>query len=45
MGVTRDTGPRLFPEGAPPLTLSPVACEQHDNGVIHLGYAPSPRMG
>jgi hypothetical protein len=30
---------------APPLTLSLAACEQYANGVIHLGYAPSPRMG
>jgi dihydrofolate reductase len=43
--LTRGTDPRLFPEGATPLTLSLLACERYDNGVIHLGYAPSPQMG
>jgi dihydrofolate reductase len=43
--LTRGAGPRLFPEGAPPFTLSLAACEQYANGVIHLGYAPSPQMG
>jgi len=42
--LTRGTGPRLFPDNAP-LTLSLTASERYDNGVIHLGYAPSPRMG
>jgi len=42
--LTRGTGPRLFPENAP-LALSLTACERYDNGVIHLGYAASPRMG
>jgi len=42
--LTRGSGPRLFPENAP-LALSLTACEQYDNGVIHLGYAPSPQMG
>ncbi|MBX5474919.1 MAG: dihydrofolate reductase family protein [Thermoleophilia bacterium] len=43
--LTRGSGPRLFPDGAPPLTLSLVACERYDNGVVHLGYAPSSRVG
>lgn len=43
--LTRGAGPRLFPDGAEPLQLSLAACEQYDNGVIHLGYAPSPQMG
>jgi len=43
--LTRWTGPRLFPEGAAPLTLTLAACEAYDNGVIHLGYAPSPQTG
>jgi dihydrofolate reductase len=43
--LTRGTGARLFQEGAEPLNLSLAACEAYDNGVIHLGYAPSPQMG
>jgi dihydrofolate reductase len=43
--LTRGSGPRLFPDGAEPLQLSLVACERYDNGVIHLGYAPSPQKG
>ena len=43
--LTRGTGPRLFPEDAAPLTLTLAACEAYDNGVIHLGYAPSPQTG
>ena len=43
--LTRGEGPRLFADGAPPLRLSLTACEQYENGVIHLGYAPSPQMG
>ena len=43
--LTRGTGMRLFADGAPPLTLSLSAAEQYDNGVIHLGYAPSPETG
>jgi dihydrofolate reductase len=42
--LTRGAGPRLFPE-SPALALSLTACEPYDNGVIHLGYAPSPQMG
>ena len=43
--LTRGAGPRLFSEDAPPLALSLAAFERYDNGVIHLGYAPSPQMG
>ena len=43
--LTRGAGPRLFPESGPPLTLSLTACDSYDNGVIHLGYAPSPNRG
>ena len=43
--LTRGSGPRLFGEDAAPLTLSRVTCEQYDNGVIHLGYRPSPQTG
>jgi dihydrofolate reductase len=42
--LTRGTGSHLFPENVP-LTLSLTACERYDNGVIHLGYAPSPQTG
>jgi dihydrofolate reductase len=43
--LTRGAGPRLFSDDAPPLTLSLTACDSYDNGVIHLGYAPSPQTG
>lgn len=43
--LTRGVGPRLFPDDARPLTLSLAACKEYANGVIHLGYAPSPQMG
>jgi dihydrofolate reductase len=43
--LTRGIGTRLFPDAAEPLTLSLTACEPYDNGVIHLGYAPSTQMG
>jgi dihydrofolate reductase len=36
--VTRGSGPRLFPEGAPPRKLSLSASESYDNGVVYLGY-------
>jgi dihydrofolate reductase len=38
--LTRGTGPRLFPDGAPPLTLAPTGCRSFDNGVVYLSYAP-----
>jgi dihydrofolate reductase len=43
--LTRGEGMRLFADGASALSLSLLDCEQYDNGVIHLGYAPSPQTG
>ena len=43
--LTRGTGTRLFLDDAEPLSLSLTTCEQYGNGVIHLGYAPSPQTG
>jgi dihydrofolate reductase len=43
--LTRGTGTRLFLDGAEPLRLSLTTCEAYHNGVIHLGYAPSPQTG
>jgi dihydrofolate reductase len=43
--LTRGMGPRLFPENASPLALSLKNCDSYANGVIHLGYAPSPQTG
>jgi dihydrofolate reductase len=36
--LTRGSGPRLFPDGAPPVTLSLAACESYGNGVVYLSY-------
>ena len=38
--VTRGSGPRLFAEGAAPLTLSLAASEAYENGVVYLNYRP-----
>jgi dihydrofolate reductase len=38
--LTRGAGPRLFPDDAPPRTLSLAACESYENGVVHLAYRP-----
>jgi len=38
--LTRGSGPRLFPEDAPPRTLSLSACESYENGVVYLAYRP-----
>ena len=38
--LTRGSGPRLFPDGAEPSTLSPEACESYENGVVYLAYRP-----
>ena len=38
--LTRGSGPRLFPDGAAPSTLSLSACESFDNGVAYLAYRP-----
>jgi dihydrofolate reductase len=43
--LTRSTEGRLFLDNSKPLALSLLACGAYDNGVIHLGYAPSPQMG
>ena len=43
--LTRSSGGRLFLDNSKPLGLSLVACEGYDNGVIHLGYTPSPQTG
>jgi dihydrofolate reductase len=39
--LTRGSGPRLFPPEATPRKLSPAACDQYDNGVVHLAYRPA----
>src|SRR5215203_5979244 len=38
--LTRGSGPRLFPDGAPPGTMSLSACESYENGVVYLAYRP-----
>jgi dihydrofolate reductase len=38
--LTRGSGPRLFPEDAPPSTLSLAACEPYENGVVYVAYRP-----
>jgi dihydrofolate reductase len=38
--LTHGSGPRLFPEGATPTTLSLARCESYDNGVLYLAYRP-----
>jgi dihydrofolate reductase len=38
--LTRGEGPRLFAEGAPPVTMSLEVAEPYDNGVIYLHYRP-----
>ena len=39
--LTRGSGPRLFPDGAAPQSLSLAACEAYENGVVHLSYRPA----
>ena len=39
--LTRGSGPRLFPDGAAPLSLSLAACESYENGVVYLSYRPA----
>jgi dihydrofolate reductase len=39
--LTRGSGPRLFPEGAAPATLSLAACDSYENGVVYLAYRPA----
>src|SRR3954462_12537891 len=38
--LTRGSGPRLFPDGAPQHKLALEATERYDNGVVSLGYRP-----
>src|ERR687898_1537593 len=38
--LTRGSGPRLFPAGAPAQKLSLEANESYDNGVVYLAYRP-----
>jgi len=38
--LTRGAGPRLFPEGAAPESLSLARSEAYDNGVVYLAYRP-----
>ena len=39
--LTRGSGPRLFPDGAAPLSLSLAASESYENGVVYLSYRPA----
>ena len=36
--LTRGDGPRLFADGAPPLSLSLAGSDVYDNGVVYLAY-------
>src|SRR3954463_12678911 len=38
--LTRGSGPRLFPEGAPPQKLALAGTEAYENGVVYLHYRP-----
>jgi dihydrofolate reductase len=40
--LTRGSGPRLFPDGAPPLSLALADSATYENGVVHLAYRPRP---
>ena len=40
--LTRGSGPRLFPEGAPPRRFSLAATDSYENGVVYLAYRPQP---
>ena len=39
--LTRGEGPRLFPDGAAPMTFALEASESYENGVLYLSYRPS----
>ena len=38
--LTRGSGPRLFPDGAPPAKLSLASSESYENGVLYVNYRP-----
>ena len=38
--LTRGSGPRLFPDGAPPRKFELTAGVAYDNGVLYQGYRP-----
>ena len=38
--LTRGSGPRLFPDGAPPRKLTPTRFESYENGAVYLAYRP-----
>jgi dihydrofolate reductase len=38
--LTRGSGPRLFPEDAPPRKLALAASESYENGVLYVAYRP-----
>jgi dihydrofolate reductase len=38
--LTQGEGPRLFPDGAPPVKLDLAKAESYDNGVLYLNYRP-----
>ncbi len=40
--LTRGTGPRLFADGVPPLTMTLANAVTFDHGVVYLNYRPSP---
>src|SRR4051794_39136782 len=39
--LTRGSGPRLFPEGAPPSKFELIAHDVYENGVVYTGYRPA----
>jgi dihydrofolate reductase len=38
--LTRGSGPRLFPDGAPPRKLALTRSQAYGNGVVYLAYRP-----
>lgn len=40
--LTRGTGPRLFPDGAPPQRLELINSEAYQDGVLYLNYRLAP---
>jgi dihydrofolate reductase len=43
--LTLGSGPRLFPDGAAPGSLSLAASESYENGVVYLAYRPKREAG